>query len=129
MSGLRCLALCGALVPLGLWTKLYAGPASAWVAGSLGGVLYVAFWIVLAMALAPAHWLLRVSLAVLVLTALLELLQLWHPLWLEPIRANFLGHALLGSTFSWLDFPHYALGAVLGARLTRWICIPKSRTT
>jgi hypothetical protein len=80
-------------------------------------VLYVAFWILLAMAFAPARWLLRVSLTVLSLTCLLEFLQLWHPPWLEAIRGSFLGHALLGSTFTWLDFPHYALGASAGAAL------------
>nr|WP_242477308.1 DUF2809 domain-containing protein [Halochromatium glycolicum] len=124
----RCLALSGALVPLGLWTKVYVGPASAWVAGSLGGVLYVAFWIVLAMAFAPGRWLLRVSLTVLSLTCLLELLQLWHAPWLESVRGSVLGRALLGSTFAWLDFPHYALGALLGAALARWFCIDETRT-
>ena len=40
------LALVG-LVPLGLYTKVYAGSAAAWVNNSLGGVFYVLFWCLL----------------------------------------------------------------------------------
>jgi hypothetical protein len=54
---------------------------------------------------------------VLLVTCLLELLLLWHPPWLQRLRGGFIGHALLGTTFAWLDFPHY-LG---GWALSRWI--------
>ena len=40
------LALVG-LVPLGLYTKVYAGPVTAWVNNSLDGVFYVLFWCLL----------------------------------------------------------------------------------
>jgi hypothetical protein len=47
-------------------------------------------------------------------TYLLEALQLWHPTFLEKVRATFLGAALIGTTFTWWDFPHYALGSSIG---------------
>jgi uncharacterized protein DUF2809 len=33
---------------------------------------------------------------------------------LEEIRATLIGKWLLGSTFSWWDFPHYVLACILG---------------
>jgi hypothetical protein len=56
----------------------------------------------------------RIAIGVFVVTSLLEVLQLWHPWALEQARATFLGRALLGTTFAWWDFPHYALGCALG---------------
>jgi hypothetical protein len=118
LSGLAArtpyLILLALLVPLGLFTKRYTGPAAPWVADNLGGVLYVLFWILLALAAVPRLSPGRVALTVLAITCALELLQLSHPPWLQAIRGTFIGHALLGNTFAWLDFPHYVAGALLG---------------
>lgn len=62
----------------------------------------------------------RVSTARLALIALLlawgiEFSQLWHPPWLDALRAHQLGHLVLGSTFNWPDLPAYAVGIALGA--------------
>ncbi|MCF7984682.1 MAG: DUF2809 domain-containing protein [Thiohalocapsa sp.] len=102
------------LVPIGIGTKFYSGPGADWVANSVGGSLYVVFWILLALAVAPHLRAATVSLTVLVVTCVLEVLQLWHPAWLAPIRGTFIGHALLGNHFSWWDFPYYLAGALLG---------------
>jgi hypothetical protein len=48
-------------------------------------------------------------------------LQLWHPKSLETIRSSFIGSALIDTTFSWLDFPHYALGSFIGWQWLRWL--------
>jgi hypothetical protein len=101
------------VVPLGFATKLYRGPAEAWVRGSAGGVLYVLFWCLLVVLLWPRLGAWRVAAGVLAVTSALEFLQLWHPPFLQGFRSTFLGHALIGSSFSWLDFPHYAAGALL----------------
>lgn len=118
---LRLLLVLAVVVPLGFATKFYAGPAQSWVHDHAGGFLYVVFWCLLALALRPelAPWL--VGCVVFVITSLLEILQLWHPPLLEAVRATFLGHALIGSSFSWSDFPYYALGALLAAGIAR-IC-------
>ena len=93
------------------------GPGAEWVRSSSGGILYVMFWMFLVMTIWPrlSPW--RVALAVLLVTSVLEVLQLWHPPLLTAVRNTFVGHALLGSTFSWWDFPHYLLGCVLGVAL------------
>ena len=112
-------AVLAVLVPLGFGTKIYTGPGSAWVFGHAGGLVYVAFWTLLVLAVRPDLSATRVAVWVLVVTCALEFLQLWHPPFLEAARRPFLGQALLGSTFSWSDFPYYAAGAVVGALVGR----------
>jgi len=67
------------LVPLGLYSKVYAGPAATWVNHSLGGVCYVLFWCLLVSWFWPRVKPWRIALAVLAVTCLLEFLQRWHP--------------------------------------------------
>ena len=107
------------VAPLGFATKLYAGPAATWVSNSAGGFLYVLFWIFVSLSLAPRSSPNAVAFAVLVITSLLEVLQLWHPPLLEKIRATFLGHALIGSRFAWWDFAYYGLAALAAPEIAR----------
>ena len=44
---------------------------------------------------------------------------MWHPAILDGIWLNPVGGALIGVEFDWLDFPHYAAGAVLGVACLR----------
>ena len=120
MSGRgRYLAALAIVTPLGFLSKLYSGPGVEWVANHAGGFLYVVFWIVLVLALAPRLPGAAVAAGVLAATCALEVAQLWHPPALERIRATFLGHALLGSTFEASDFAYYVAGALVGFSLTR----------
>lgn len=112
---LRLAVIVAALVPLGLATKLYSGPGSGWVTGHAGGFLYVVFWALLCLAIRPDLSPGRVASGVLIVTCALEFLQLWHPPILEAARATFVGQALLGSYFSWSDFPYYFAGAAAAA--------------
>lgn len=99
----------------GFGLKFYAGPGSEWAQNYGAGVFYVVFWILVFSSLRPfSEKPFQISLIVFVLTCALEFLQLWHLPWLERIRGNFFGRALIGSDFSWLDFPHYLVGAVIG---------------
>jgi hypothetical protein len=111
LSRARLAVALALVVPLGFATKLTDAEL---VRGHLGGVLYVVFWILLVLLAWPGLRPGSVAVAVFLATCALEATQLWHPPWLESIRATFLGHALLGSTFSWWDFPCYAAGAGLG---------------
>lgn len=111
MSRARLGLALAVVVPLGFATKLTDAEL---VRGYLGGVLYVVFWILLVLFARPRLRPGSVAVVVFLATCALEAIQLWHPPWLEHIRATFLGHALLGSTFSWWDFPCYAAGAALG---------------
>jgi hypothetical protein len=112
-----------AITPAGFATKFYEGPLATWVNQSLSGVLYVVFWILVVMFIAPGLQPLAVALGVFLVTAALEVTQLWQPLWLEAVRGHFLGRTLLGTTFMPSDFIHYAIGAVMGlgaVHMGRW---------
>ena len=107
------------IVPIGLASKLYPGPGQPWVRGQVGGTLYVVFWILAALLVWPRLPVRVVAITVLALSSTLELLQLWQTPALAGIRSTFIGHALIGSTFSLWDLPHYLLGSILGILLAR----------
>lgn len=121
MSRARLGLALAVVVPLGFLTK---ATDAELVRGYLGGVLYVVFWILLVLLARPSLRPGSVAVVVFLVTCALEAAQLWHPPWLERIRATFLGHALLGSTFSWWDFPCYAAGAALGVGIAS-LCRPQ----
>jgi hypothetical protein len=102
------------IVPVGFYSKFYAGPAAIWVNNSLSGVFYEIFWCLLIFLFwgEGKPWIIAAS--VLVATCLLEFLQLWHPPFLEFMRSYFIGQAVLGTSFTWSDFPYYFLGCGIG---------------
>ena len=55
------------------------------------------------------------------ITSFLETLQLWRPKPLEKVRSTFIGHVLIGSTFSWSDSPHYVAGCLLTVLLVSFL--------
>lgn len=107
------------LIPLGIGTKFYGGPAAWWAHGHVGGVLYFIFWTVVVVLAVPSFSPWAVAGGVFVVTCGLEFLQLWSPVRLEAIRDTFFGHALLGSTFGRWDLLHHAIGAVCGGLFVR----------
>jgi len=109
------LASIALVTPLGLYLKrYYHGPAEGWVHDSVGGVLYVILWCLVA-ALCNSKWRpAPVATGVLTVTCILEFLQLSHHPLLEWGRSYFLGRTLLGSYFDWYDFPYYFAGAAIG---------------
>lgn len=102
------------IVPLGLATKRYPIEGLAWVQENSGGALYVVFFCLAALLVWPRARIWIIALAVLAATCGVEVLQLWHPPWLEAIRDTTPGALVLGSTFVWADFPFYFIGAALG---------------
>lgn len=102
------------IVPLGFLTKCYSGPADYWVHNSLGGVLYEIFWCLLLFLFLPRRKPWFIASVVLIGTSILEFLQLWHPTFLEMLRSYFIGRTVLGTSFTWSDFPHYFAGCGLG---------------
>lgn len=102
------------LIPVGFATKFYHGPFQFWVENFLGGVLYEIFWCLVIAFFFPTTKPLWIAILVFSFTSILEILQLWHPQFLEAIRSTFLGRALIGTSFTWLDFPHYLLGCIIG---------------
>jgi hypothetical protein len=105
------------VTPLGFATKFYSGPLHAWVHDSMGGVLYEVFWCLAAAVFFPRVNIKKTAALIFTATCVLEILQLWHPPFLEAVRMTFIGRTLIGTSFSWLDFPHYLLGCLAGWRL------------
>ena len=116
------LSLC-IVIPLGFWFKFYTGPGEFWFNNYGAGLVYEIFWcLVVFLLVRPVREnTVKIAVMVFVVTCLLEVLQLWHPMFLESIRKTFLGSAILGTTFVWWDFPHYVLGSTIGLLWMRGI--------
>ena len=120
---LRIVVTMIAVATFGLAAKLYPGPGRWWVNNwGPASVAYVVFFMLAAFFVVPRRELAtRIAVGVLLVTCGLEFLQLWHPPWLQGIRSTFLGASLLGTSFSWWDFPAYVVGAVVGCVVLRWL--------
>ena len=105
------------LIPIGLATRGVPG----WVNDHGGGIVYVLFWCFAARAVWPGASALRIVAVVLGGTCAVEVLQLWHPPWLESIRSSLLGSVLLGRAFDFLDIAHYVAAATIGYLSLRWL--------
>jgi hypothetical protein len=124
----RLLLALALVTPLGFATKLAPGLDAPWIRFYAGGVLYEIFWVLVVLFVAPRLAPLAVAGGVLAVTCVLEVLQLWsHPV-LDAIRATFLGRTLIGSTFSWWDFPCYVLGCALAVALVTALARPGGAT-
>ena len=127
----RCglvLLLLSITVLIGLTSKFYAGPGANWVNNSLSGVIYEIFWCLAVLSILPRSRVWMIATGVFLVTCLLEFLQLWHEAHLEVVRATFIGRALLGTSFTWLDFPYYVVGCGIGWLLIRSIQYHFKRT-
>jgi hypothetical protein len=108
------------VTPAGFLFKIYSGPVARWFNDYGAGLLYEVFWILLVFFFFPRKELAnKIALWVFSITCALEVMQLWNPPILEAIRSTFLGRALIGTSFSWLDFPHYAAGCLAGWMLIK----------
>jgi hypothetical protein len=102
------LGLIAATVALGLASRRLL---PAWVGDALYAVMV--YWLVVF--LRPALASLKAGLLTWALCAGVEVSQLWHPAWLDAVRATLLGRLVLGTTFVWSDLAYYALGALTAA--------------
>lgn len=110
------------VILLGFLFKFYPGPAHWWFNNYGAGLLYEVFWILSVFLFFPNKKTVNtIPILVLAVTCILEVLQLWHPWFLEKIRSYFLGKALIGTTFVWWDFPHYAIGCTIGYMWIKWL--------
>lgn len=104
---------------LGFGSKLYEGFGFQWFNNSLAGLFYETFWCLVVYLFNPRIRPVKIGFWVFIITDLLEFLQLWHPGFLQIVRESFLGSALIGNSFNWLDFPYYLAGCLLGILLMR----------
>jgi hypothetical protein len=113
---LLCLAIA---VVLGFWLwRYYRGWGEYWIRFYVSGAVYEIIWCLALFFFWPSKInIVRIPLVVFILTCILEILQLWEPLFLQRFRATLIGAALIGTDFVWLQFPFYVLGYVLSVFL------------
>ena len=99
---------------IGFYSKFYFGPGASWVNNSLGGVFYEIFWCLLVFLFMVNAKALVIATSVFIVTCFLEVLQLWHPEFLEIIRSYFIGRTVLGTSFNLYDFIYYFIGSGIG---------------
>ena len=102
------------ITPIGFYSKFYSGPGASWVNDSLGGVFYEIFWCLLVFLLLVNERAWVIATSVFIITSFLEVLQLWHPEFLEIIRSYFIGRTVLGTSFNLYDFIYYFIGSGIG---------------
>ena len=111
---LFCIIALLIIIPIGFLTKFYSGNASEWVNNSLGGVFYEIFWCLIIFLFFDKLKPILIASAVFLVTCALEFTQLWKPQFLELLRENFIIRTIIGSSFSWNDFPYYIIGSSAG---------------
>lgn len=102
------------ILPIGLLYSHYRFSVS-WLNQEVGGIFYEIFWCLFAFLFLPtrrAVW--QIPLWVLIITCLLEFLQLWPSPFLNWVRSFWAGRMLIGNAFTWADFPYYFVGSGLG---------------
>ncbi len=102
------------LMLIGFATKMHAGVFQTWINNSLGGIIYVIFFMHLALFVNLKWKPLHIALMVFVFTSLIEFTQLINGHVLNIIRKYFIGRTLIGTTFNPFDFFYYLIGAIFG---------------
>jgi hypothetical protein len=107
--------LLGALlmVPVGYGIR-FLGAIPDWFKDFFGSVAYEVFWIFLLLVISPRLAPRRAAGWVFIATCGIEFLQLWQPPFLQALRATLPGRLVLGTTFTWSDFPAYMVGCICG---------------
>ncbi len=100
---------------MGFFFKFYGGIGRQWFNNSSAAIFYEIFWCLFAyLFVRGRNAVNQIPLWVFVITCILEFLQLWHPPLLKQIRSTLVGRLILGTTFTWWDFPYYAIGCIFG---------------
>lgn len=121
---LRCWFTAAAIltVAVGLASR-HVGGVPQWV----GDLLWSTMVFLLVSAAWPRGGRWRCGAVALTVSWLVELTQLYHPLWLDRVRGTTVGHLVLGSTFLWTDLVAYIAGVAAGIMLT-WPLLPWAAT-
>lgn len=118
LSGLLVLVT----IALGLASRRWPGLFPAVLEKYPGDSLWAQMVYWLAAIVLPGASVRRLAAAALAIAWGVEFSQLWHPPWLDAIRATTPGHLVLGSAFGVVDLLAYAVGIVLVAGLDALMC-------
>lgn len=108
-----------AVIALGLASRRWPWLLPAWLGKYPGDALWATMVFFCWAWVLPAASTLRLAALALGTAWLVEFSQLVHTPWLDAIRQTTPGHLALGSTFTWVDLPAYAVGVLLGVAVDR----------
>lgn len=120
-----CVAI-AIVVALGLASKFYCGPGADWV-NNFGpaSVFYVVMIVFGLFALHPRRkFAVHYAALAFAVTCIVEFTQLIHVAWLDELRSQTFWKLLLGTSFTWWDFPAYLVGAAAGWWGVRYVLSP-----
>jgi len=100
------------IVPIGYATRKLPHLFHPFIAEFGGDTLWAAMFVFLFRAIWPKPALWKIALYTYLFTVAIEISQLYHAVWIDKIRATFLGKMLLGSGFLWSDLLCYLTGVV-----------------
>jgi len=101
------------IVPIGYFVR-FSPSFPDWFSDVFGSIAYQVFFVALVQFCFPKWSIAKTAIGVFLSSCAIEFLQLWQPPFLQAIRATLPGRLILGNTFSWSDFPPYAIGCVTG---------------
>ena len=108
------------VIVVGLGSRKFASSLPPFIADNAGDALWtVAAFVGLAL-LFPTWSSIRLGIASLLISYVVEFSQLLDVSWLNSIRANRFGRLFLGSGFVWVDLLRYLAGAVGATMLDGW---------
>ncbi len=99
---------------IGIGSRKWDDRLPGFLAAYTGDAMWALAFFALFRGLSPRLRLGRVVALTAGFSLLIELSQLWHPAWLDRIRATLPGGLLLGFGFRWSDLVCYAAGCVIG---------------
>jgi len=99
---------------LGISSRKYGNILPVFIAKYTGDTMWaLAFFAIFLMLFSrKRNW--EIAIITFDFSCLIELSQLWHPVWLDKIRSTVLGGLLFGFGFRYSDLFCYAAGCVLG---------------
>lgn len=83
-----------------------------WVHATIGDFLYAVLIALLVRVIHPTIAPRRAAVVAFLFCWAIEFSQLWHPAWLDALRATWAGRLVLGNVFVARDLGWYAVGAV-----------------
>jgi hypothetical protein len=115
VNGRRCYAAAFiGVVALGLASRRYPGLFPAFLGKYPGDALWALMVFCGLGFIIPGRSAMRLAVCALLISYVDEFTQIYQAPWINGIRGTYVGHLILGSTFSCFDMLAYTLGVAIG---------------